>query len=118
MPEGNAWLRAWNPVIPASTDAEEAAFEFPARTTSEEYIESVAASRGWAAVTPGTRQSTCVCQQYRAAAPFAEPVLGAILKDDPDHSIPIACDPTRSTLSSGRSGSPHQQPTNDSVGVR
>lgn len=81
--KGNAWLWSWNLAIPASSSAKDAAFRFLTWATSKDYIELVADAKGWAAVPPGTRQSTYARQEYLDAAPFAEVVLGAILKADP-----------------------------------
>lgn len=84
--KGNAWLWSWNLAIPAPSDAQEAAFKFLTWATSKEYIELVAAEKGWAAVPPGTRVSTYERQEYQDAAPFAEMVLGAIQSADPNDS--------------------------------
>lgn len=84
VPKGNAWLWSWNLAIPSSSDAQEAAFRFLTWATSKDYIELVAETRGWAAVPPGTRQSTYARPEYLAAAPFAEMVLNAILNADPN----------------------------------
>ncbi len=81
--KGNAWLWSWNLAIPSSSDAQEAAFKFLTWATSKDYIELVAKNKGWAAVPPGTRQSTYARQEYLEAAPFAEMVLGAIQNADP-----------------------------------
>lgn len=84
--KGNAWLWSWNLAIPDTSDAQEAAFKFLTWATSKEYVELVAAEKGWAAVPPGTRQSTYERQEYLDAAPFASMVLGAISKADPTDS--------------------------------
>ena len=84
--KGNAWLWSWNLAIPASSDAQDAAYKFMTWATSKDYIELVAAEKGWAAIPPGTRQSTYERQEYLDAAPFATMTLNAILKADPTDS--------------------------------
>lgn len=81
--KGNQWLWSWNLGIPATSQVSEAAFRFLMWATSKEYIELVAAEKGWAAVPPGTRVSTYERPEYLAAAPFAPMVLGAIQAADP-----------------------------------
>ncbi|MFB9990970.1 extracellular solute-binding protein [Deinococcus oregonensis] len=84
-PRGNAWLWAWSLAIPKSTKNEDAAFKFITWATSKEYIALVAKERGtWAAVPPGTRQSTYANPQYKkAAGAFAPIVLSSIQRADP-----------------------------------
>ncbi|MCA9836947.1 MAG: sugar ABC transporter substrate-binding protein [Trueperaceae bacterium] len=84
--KGNAWLWSWNLAIPASSDAQEAAYKFMTWATSKDYIELVAAEKGWAAIPPGTRKSTYERQEYLDAAPFATMTLNAILNADPTDS--------------------------------
>ena len=81
--KGNQWLWSWNLAIPSTSDAAEAAFRFMMWATSKDYIELVAAEKGWAQVPPGTRISTYERAEYLAAAPFAPMVLGAIQAADP-----------------------------------
>ena len=81
--KGNQWLWSWNLAIPSTSDKTEAAFRFLTWATSKDYIELVAAEKGWAQVPPGTRISTYERSEYLEAAPFAEMVLGAILAADP-----------------------------------
>ena len=81
--KGNQWLWSWNLGIPATSDAAEAAFRFVMWATSRDYIELVAAEKGWAGVPPGTRASTYERSEYLEAAPFAPMVLGAIQNADP-----------------------------------
>jgi sorbitol/mannitol transport system substrate-binding protein len=84
--KGNAWLWSWNLAMPASSDAQEAAFKFMMWATSKDYIELVADAKGWAAIPPGTRQSTYQRQEYLDAAPFATMTLNSILSADPNDS--------------------------------
>jgi sorbitol/mannitol transport system substrate-binding protein len=81
--KGNQWLWSWNLAIPATSRVQDAAFRFLIWATSKEYIELVAAEKGWAQVPPGTRVSTYERAEYLAAAPFASMVLGAIQAADP-----------------------------------
>ncbi len=81
--KGNQWLWSWNLAIPSTTRVSEEAFRFMMWATSKDYIELVAAERGWAAVPPGTRVSTYERPEYLEAAPFAPMVLGAIQAADP-----------------------------------
>ena len=85
-PNGSHWLWSWALAIPASSDAPEAARAFVTWATSREYIELVAAERGWIAVPPGTRTSTHTNPDYLSAAPFAEFVLAAIETADPTNN--------------------------------
>ncbi len=84
--KGNAWLWSWNLAIPSTSKAKEAAFQFLTWATSKDYVQLVAQNKGWAAVPPGTRQSTYAEQKYLDAAPFASMVLGAIEGADPTDS--------------------------------
>jgi len=81
--KGNQWLWSWNLAIPQTSDAKAAAFRFVMWATSKDYIELVAAERGWAQVPPGTRISTYERAEYLEAAPFASQVLQAIQSADP-----------------------------------
>jgi len=81
--KGNQWLWSWNLAVPSTSDKTEAAFRFLTWATSKDYIELVAAEKGWAQVPPGTRVSTYERSEYLEAAPFAAMVLGAILAADP-----------------------------------
>ena len=78
----SGWLWAWTLAIPASTTDQDAAWEFISWATSEEYINQ-AGTRipgGWAAIPPGTRQSTYENPDYLAAAEaFAQKTLDAML---------------------------------------
>ncbi|WP_323767338.1 sugar ABC transporter substrate-binding protein [Marinovum sp.] len=81
--KGNAWFWAWSLAIPASSQKQDAAKDFLAWATSEEYVNMVGEAKGWVAVPPGTRQSTYANPNYTEAAPFAETVLESILAADP-----------------------------------
>lgn len=83
VPNGAAWSWSWALGIPASSQKVTAAKQFLAWATSKDYIQMVGEKVGWVAVPPGTRKSTYDNPQYKAAAPFAETVLQAILSADP-----------------------------------
>jgi sorbitol/mannitol transport system substrate-binding protein len=80
---GANWLWAWSLAIPAGTQKADAAKEFIAWATSQDYIELVAEKEGWANVPPGTRTSLYENEQYLSEAPFAEQTLEAINNADP-----------------------------------
>ena len=82
-PKGSQWLWAWTLAIPSSSKAPDAARRFLLWATSKAYIELVGTRKGWTAVPPGTRKSTYANPNYKAAAPFAEFVLGTIQSADP-----------------------------------
>ena len=82
-PKGSHWLWSWALAIPASSDNPDEALEFITWATSKDYINLVAADRGWVSVPPGTRRSTQTNPNYVSAAPFATFVLQAIESADP-----------------------------------
>ncbi|RQH09974.1 ABC transporter substrate-binding protein [Paraburkholderia dinghuensis] len=82
-PNGSHWLWSWALAIPKSSKSKDSAQKFVEWATSKEYIELVAKDQGWASVPSGTRKSTYARPEYRAAAPFADFVLKAILSADP-----------------------------------
>jgi polyol transport system substrate-binding protein len=85
----SGWLWTWALAIPTTSEQVDAAWEYISFATGPEYLEQ-AGTRvpgGWAAIPPGTRESTYEIPQYEeAAAAFAEPTLDAISAapiDDP-----------------------------------
>ena len=72
------WLWSWNLAVPASSGKAEAAQTFISWATDKAYTEMVAEREGWANVPPGTRTSLYENEEYKAAAPFAEPTLEAM----------------------------------------
>ncbi len=79
--DASGWLWAWTLAIPVSTTDQDAAWEFVSWATSQAYIESAGENLpgGWAAVPPGTRQSTYDNPNYQeAAASFAQKTLDAM----------------------------------------
>lgn len=83
--KGANWLWAWALAIPNSIDParEAAAQAFVQWATSRNYIELVAAEKGWAAVPSGTRTSTYADPDFRRNAPWAERELSAMLSANP-----------------------------------
>ncbi len=76
------WLWSWNLAIPASSQKVDAAKKFIAWATSKDYTDLVASKEGWANVPPGTRTSLYENEEYKKAAPFAEPTLAAMQAAD------------------------------------
>ena len=84
-PRGAQWLWFWGLAVPSSSKNSAAAIQFIEWATSKQYIRRVAQTNGWAAVPPGTRQSTYKQPQYLAAAPFADLTYKSIMAADPLH---------------------------------
>jgi sorbitol/mannitol transport system substrate-binding protein len=80
--DSSGWLWAWALAIPQNASDPDAAWEYVSWATSEQYITAAGGELegGWAAVPPGTRQSTYENPDYLAAAEaFAEKTLDAML---------------------------------------
>ena len=84
-PRGAQWLWFWGLAIPSASKHSAAALQFIEWATSKDYIRLVARTAGWAAIPPGTRQSTYQQPQYLATAPFAELTYQSILAANPLH---------------------------------
>jgi sorbitol/mannitol transport system substrate-binding protein len=84
-PRGAQWLWFWALAVPTSSKHPDAALKFIQWATSKDYIQLVARTNGWAAVPPGTRQSTYEQPQYLATAPFADLTYRSIMAADPLH---------------------------------
>ena len=84
-PRGAQWLWFWALAVPSSSKHSAAALKFIEWATSKDYIRLVAKTNGWAAVPPGTRESTYRQAEYLAAAPFAELTYTSIMAADPLH---------------------------------
>jgi ABC-type glycerol-3-phosphate transport system substrate-binding protein len=82
---GAAWAWAWALAIPVSSHQTAAAKDFIAWATSQNYINLVGQTEGWAALPSGTRFSTYSNANYKAAAPFAASVLAAVQAADTKH---------------------------------
>ncbi len=87
--DASGWLWSWALAIPASTSNQELAWRYIAWATGPDYIKEAGSKipGGWAAIPPGTRNSTYEIPEYKkAAAAFAEPTLQAMSDapiDDP-----------------------------------
>jgi sorbitol/mannitol transport system substrate-binding protein len=85
----SGWLWAWALAIPQNSPNPDAAWDYIGWATSADYIASAGEMLpgGWAAVPPGTRQSTYDRPEYQeAAGAFADMTLDAMLAapiDDP-----------------------------------
>ena len=80
--DASGWLWSWALAIPNNAPDADTAWEYVSWATSEDYINAAgeALPGGWAAVPPGTRQSTYENADYLAAADaFAEKTLDAML---------------------------------------
>jgi sorbitol/mannitol transport system substrate-binding protein len=80
--DASGWLWAWALSIPQNSPDPDTAWEYVSWATSEQYINTAGANLagGWAAVPPGTRQSTYDNADYQAAAAaFADKTLDAML---------------------------------------
>jgi sorbitol/mannitol transport system substrate-binding protein len=80
--DASGWLWAWALAIPENARDKDTAWEYVSWATSARYIESAGETLagGWAAVPPGTRQSTYENAKYQAAAgAFAQKTLDAML---------------------------------------
>jgi sorbitol/mannitol transport system substrate-binding protein len=77
----SGWLWTWALAIPATSENEDSAWKYISFATGPEYIKEAGTKipGGWAAIPPGTRESTYEIPQYKtAAAAFAQPTLDAI----------------------------------------
>jgi sorbitol/mannitol transport system substrate-binding protein len=79
--DASGWLWSWALAIPKTTPNQDLAWQYVSWATGPDYIKE-AGSRipgGWAAIPPGTRESTYELPEYKkAAAAFAEPTLEAM----------------------------------------
>ncbi len=79
--EASGWLWSWALAIPQTTENQDRAWEYISWATGPEYIKQAGEriDGGWAAIPPGTRQSTYEMPEYKKAAKaFAEPTLQAM----------------------------------------
>lgn len=81
--KGTGWFWAWALAVPKSSQKADAAKDFLAWSTSEDYVNLVGETKGWVAAPPGTRKSTYENQAYLDAAPFAKTVENSILAANP-----------------------------------
>jgi sorbitol/mannitol transport system substrate-binding protein len=79
--KSSGWLWSWALAIPKTSSKQDLAWKYVAFATGPQYLKE-AGSRiagGWAALPPGTRNSTYQIPQYKkAASAFAKPTLEAI----------------------------------------
>ncbi len=85
-PKGANWLWAWALAIPAGSKKVDAAQKFINWSTSQEYIELVGKTNGWASVPTGTRKSTYTNAEFLKAAKFATAEKAAIDSANPNDS--------------------------------
>lgn len=79
--DASGWLWSWALAIPATTQKQDLAWQYIAWATGPEYLKQAGdlIEGGWAAIPPGTRESTYEIPEYKkAAAAFAEPTLEAM----------------------------------------
>ena len=87
--DASGWLWAWSLAMPASTQKQDLAWKYISFATGPDYIKQAGdqIEGGWAAIPPGTRESTYEIPEYKkAAAAFADPTLEAMASapiDDP-----------------------------------
>ncbi|HEY2600323.1 MAG TPA: sugar ABC transporter substrate-binding protein [Thermoleophilaceae bacterium] len=79
--KSSGWLWSWALAIPKTTSKTDLAWKYISFATGPQYLKEAGAkiSGGWAAIPPGTRNSTYEIPQYKKAAEaFAGPTLTAI----------------------------------------
>jgi sorbitol/mannitol transport system substrate-binding protein len=77
----SGWLWSWALAIPKTTSKQDLAWKYLAFATGPQYIKQAGSKipGGWAAIPPGTRESTYKLPEYKkAAAAFAGPTLDAM----------------------------------------
>jgi sorbitol/mannitol transport system substrate-binding protein len=79
--DASGWLWSWALAIPVTSSKADLGWEYSSFATGPQYLKQ-AGDRipgGWAAIPPGTRESTYQIPQYKkAAAAFAQPTLDSI----------------------------------------
>jgi sorbitol/mannitol transport system substrate-binding protein len=81
MTQASGWLWTWALAIPKTTSKQDLAWNYIAFATGPQYIKQAGAKvdGGWAAIPPGTRNSTYQIPQYKkAASAFADETLKAM----------------------------------------
>ncbi len=79
--DASGWLWAWALAIPTTTPKQDLAWKYVSWATGPEYLKEAGpkVEGGWAAIPPGTRESTYKIPEYKkAAAAFADPTLDAM----------------------------------------
>src|SRR5699024_2043453 len=82
----SGWLWSWNLAIPATSQKQDAAWEFIKWATGKQYAGLVGEELGWSRVPPGARLSTYDLPEYQeAASAFADITKETMLSVDPEH---------------------------------
>lgn len=68
----------WGLGLTSSSKNKDAAFDFMTWVTSKDYVQLVAAEKGWLNVLTGARASTYEAPEYQAVAPYASLVLNSL----------------------------------------
>jgi sorbitol/mannitol transport system substrate-binding protein len=79
--KSSGWLWSWALAIPKTSSKEDLGWKYISFATGPQYLKEAGSriSGGWAAIPPGTRNSTYKIPQYeKAAAAFAKPTLDSI----------------------------------------
>jgi sorbitol/mannitol transport system substrate-binding protein len=79
--KSSGWLWSWALAIPKTSSKEDLGWKYISFATGPQYLKEAGSriSGGWAAIPPGTRNSTYKIPQYeKAASAFAKPTLEAI----------------------------------------
>jgi sorbitol/mannitol transport system substrate-binding protein len=79
--DASGWLWSWALAIPQTSSNADDAWKYISFATGPQYLEQAGEKipGGWAAIPPGTRESTYQIPQYKkAAAAFAQPTLDSI----------------------------------------
>lgn len=71
-------IGGWGIALTSSSKNKDAGFEFMKWVTSKEYVQLVAAEKGWLSVPTGTRASTYNAVEYQELAPYAKQVLESL----------------------------------------
>ena len=79
--EEAGWLWSWNLGINATSDKQDAAWEFVKWATSKDYAQLVGSELGWSKTPPGTRQSTYEIPEYVDAGGEFAPLTAEIMAD-------------------------------------
>ena len=79
--KNSGWLWSWNLGINASSDKQDAAWEFVRWATSKDYAQLVGKEKGWSKTPPGTRKSTYAIPEYQKAGGEFAPLTAAILNE-------------------------------------
>jgi sorbitol/mannitol transport system substrate-binding protein len=79
--DASGWLWSWALAMPKTSQKQDLGWKYISWATGPDYLKAAGSkiSGGWAAIPPGTRNSTYQIPQYKkAAAAFAQPTLKAM----------------------------------------